>query len=405
MKPIFPLLSLILLSGMAFAQYSSPPLSLLIGNNTAAAAALDGYYNSSYAQNGTANLSIGNFSRLVNLSASVVIVGLSPNIGNISCVSEDIAVVIARGYYESHLLDPYGEDFDHDQCTEIEGQTIARYNNLNITFSFRNTSETVPFDSTFLSLPPSILDALESSSGTENLTINVTGIITFIFQIDNPPQGDCDEHNYTNISGILPISVNQTFLVGGNQKLVFLVRPILREQWFRDNRFDTIVLSQCPLYRAEIRMNGASMKNISIRTFNLTTDEFGFMRMTSNLSDAGGNGWMEDPSAVATPTPLEMENNSFAYAYMFNFSYQGLGDNNLSIAATDSVLDSEEYNDTLRSRMLSYNGLTMENGQPVNGNSRPSASSSEGSLTRLEIGLGLVGLVLILAFLNFWVAR
>ncbi len=183
------------------------------------------------------------------------------------------------------------------------------------------------------------------------------------------------------------------------------MRPILREQWFRDNRFDTIVLSQCPLYRAEIRMNGASVKNISIRTFNLTTDEFGFMRMTSNLSDSNGSGWMEDSSAIATPTPLEMQNNSFAYAYMFNFSYTGLGENNLSITATDSVLDTGEFNDTLMSRMLSYNGLTTENGQPINGNSRPSASFTEGTLTRLEIGLGLVGLVLILAFLNFWVAR
>ncbi|MFH0884756.1 MAG: hypothetical protein V1861_03530 [Candidatus Micrarchaeota archaeon] len=426
MKPIFLLLPLILLSGMASAQYSSPPLDLLLGNNSAAASALDGYYNSSFAQNGSVIFRFDDYSQPAVISASVMLIGLSPEIDNVSCYIPDMDLVLARGHEEGHLtalpsegypdffcdLDWYNNpgrqydwrcDFDGDDCVEFENRTTVVYD-ANVTFSFRNASESVPLSSTSIGIPPSIALLLENASGAENLTINVSGNVTFTYLINDRTFdfGDCAS-NLTTVTGTLPINASATYRVGGSDKLVFLVRPILREQWFRDNRFDTAVLSQCPLYLAQIRLNNGSVSNTTIRTFNITTDEFGFMRMVSNLTN--GSGWSENSSTLATPTPLEMGNNSFAYAYMFNYSYSGLGENNLSLIVTDSVLGQRQYNDTLLSRMLSYGGSNSENGQPMTNNSRPSASFTEGFLTRLELGLGLVGLVLILAFLNFWVAR
>jgi hypothetical protein len=428
MKAILLLLPLILLSGMASAQYSSPPLSLLLGNNSAAASALDGYYNSSFAQNGSIVLRIGTYTQPAAISASVMLIGLSPEIDNVSCYIPDMELVLARGHEEGHLTALPSEgypaffcdagwfnnpgrqyewrcDFDGDDCVEYENRSTVQYN-ANVTFAFRNASESVPLSSTSIAIPPSIASLLENASGGENMTVNISGNVTFTYVINdrNFALGDCSS-NYTTVTGTLPINASASFRVGGSDKFVFLARPVLREQWFRDNRFDTIVLSQCPLYLAQMRLNNGSAANITIRTFNLTTDGFGFMRMTSNLSDANGSGWSEDSSSIASPTPLESGNNSFAYAYTFNYSYSGLGENNLSLVVVDAVLESRQYNETLLSRMLSYGGSNSENGLPITGNSRPSASFDSGSLTRLEIGLGLVGLVLILAFLNFWIAR
>jgi|WetSurMetagenome_2_1015567.scaffolds.fasta_scaffold117976_2 hypothetical protein len=420
------LIFLLLLAGIAYAQYAEPPLAEVMANNTQAAQALDGYYNESYAQNGTITLRFDDYTQSPNISASVIILGLSPQIDNVSCVTDDMALISARGHEEGPLVSipypgypdfscdkawhdsnpslPLRCDFDGDDCSEFVNRTIVAYN-LNATFIFRNDSLSVPLSSTSLEVPPDMLSLLENASGAENLTINISGNVTFIYEVNDQfiDGMDCFS-NYTNFSSSIPINVSRVFTVGGRQKLFFLVAPILREQWFRDNRFDVVILSQCPLYRAEISMNNATVRNISIRTFNITRDFFGFASMSSNKSHPAG--WSEDSVEPVTPTPLEAASNSFAFVYRFNHSYSGLGENNLSLIVRDSVRSFAQYNDTFTSRMLSHGGSTTETGQNASMvPSRPSAGFQTGSLTHLEIGLGLVGLVLILAFLNFWVPR
>jgi len=420
------LLILLLLACMANAQLVSPPIAEVMGNNSAAAAALDGYYNASYAQNGTITLRFGDYTQSPNISASVILVGLSPSIDNVSCVADGMALVSARGYDAGPLVSipyegypdfscdlawhnsnpslPLRCDFDGDDCSEFVNRTIVTYD-LNVTFSFRNESATIPFSSTLITLPPSFSSLLENASGAENLTVNITGNVTFIYEVNDQviDFSTCNA-NYTNFSSKIPISVNSSFVVGGRQKLFFLVAPILREQWFRNNRFDVIALSQCPLYLAEIYMNNATVRNISIRTFNITRDFFGFASMVSNKSSPAG--WSEDSGEPVTPAQLEASNNSFAFVYRFYYGYFGLGKNNLSLIIRDSVRETAQYNETLLSRMISFGGTTTETGQNASlVPSRPSAGFQAGSLTHLELSLGLVGLVLILAFLNFWVPR
>jgi hypothetical protein len=413
---------------MAYAQYAEPPLAQVMANNTQAAQALDGYYNESYAQNGTITLRFDDYTQSPNISASVIIVGLTPQVDNVSCMTEDMALVSARGHDDGPLVSipypgypdfscdkawhdsipppsmPLRCDFDGDDCSEFVNRTIVAYN-LNATFIFRNDSLSVPLSSTSLEVPPDMLSLLENASGAENLTVNISGNVTFIYEVNDQfiDGMDCFS-NYTNFTSSVPINVSRAFTVGGRQKLFFLVAPILREQWFRDNRFDVVILSQCPLYRAEISMNNASARNITIRTFNITRDFFGFASMVSNKSSPAG--WSENSGEPVTPTPLEAFSNPFAFVYRFNHSYSGLGENNLSLIVRDAALSNAQYNETLLSRMLSFGGTTTETGQAISAvPSRPSASFQTGSLTHLEIGLGLVGLVLILAFLNFWVPR
>lgn len=422
------LIFLLLLAGLAHAQYAEPPLAEVLANNTQAAQALDGYYNESFAQNGTITLRFGDYTQSPNISASLIIIGLSPQVDNVSCVVDDMALITARGHAEGPLVSipyegypdfscdkawhdsipppsmPLRCDFDGDDCSEFVNRTIVAYE-LNATFIFRNVSESVQLSSTNLAVPPGVLSLIENASGAENLTINISGNVSFIYEVNDQfiDGMDCFS-NYTNFSSSVPINTSRAFVVGGRQKLFFLVAPILREQWFRDNRFDVIALSQCPLYRAEIYMNNASVRNISIRTFIITRDFFGFASMSSNISSPAG--WSEYSTESITPTPLEAFSNSFAFVYRFNHSYAGLGENNLSLIVRDAVLSNAQYKETLLSRMLSYGGTTTETGQAISlVPSRPSVGFQTGSLTHLEISLGLVGLVLILAFLNFWVPR
>ncbi len=159
----------LLLCGSVFAQYADPPLAQVSGNNTAAAALLEGAYNSSYAQNGTMEVRFGTYSQQLNLSASVEIAGLSPSIDNMSCATEGLSLIIAKGYQQGHLTSLPSEgypqftcdyswfsgnpdmawrcDFDTDSCVEYENRTGVVYG-MNATFSFRNVSATVPVSST-----------------------------------------------------------------------------------------------------------------------------------------------------------------------------------------------------------------------------------------------------------------
>jgi hypothetical protein len=418
------LLFILMLSSLAFAQLAEPPLDSVAGNNSERAAALEGWYNSSYAQNGSLVVHFGDYSQMLNLSASIEIAGLSPTIDNMSCASEGLSLIVARGFEQGHLTSLpssgypdftcdrnfflFGQpdfawrcDFDNDNCVEYENQSSVAYD-MNVTFIFGNESESVPFGSTLIPVPEDTMDRLRSASGMDNLTVVLSGDVVFSYQIDNRSFdfGDCGSNASTAIQRI-PFSLNRTFIIGGEKKLFYLRSPVLREQWFRNGRFDMVVLSQCPLYRAGIYRNGNLSDNISMKEFYVGTDDFGLQYVGSNASE--GAGWSESRN-ITTPTPLEGENDSFAFIYEFNHTYSGLGEDNFSITVEDEAGNSSGYADSLMSRMLSYEGKATESGSPAGiVPARPSAEFHKDDLTPVQIGLGLVAFVIFLAFVNFWV--
>lgn len=415
-------LLILLLIPLAFAQ--QPPLESLMDGNAAAALALDGQYEPGSSLNSTLILRFGDYSQQVNLSASLGIIGLSPSIDNMSCATDGMSAIFLRGAQADALVSLPSEgypdffcdrnyflhmndyawrcDFDGDYCIEYVDGVFPSYD-MNVTFRFRNVSESVPFSSTLIEVPPMILDEIKSASGAENLTIILEGNMTFIYQVDNRSYGygDCSG-NLSNISQGIPVSINRSFSVGGEKKLFFLKAPVLREQWFRNSRFDTIVLSQCPLYSAQIYEDGNISRNITLRNYTLATDAYGIGSLESLLLEP--DGYMEGKN-LSTPVPLEEEGNSFYFAYQFNHSYSALGKKNLSIRVWDSVLHQASFNDSLESRMLSHNGFTETGSPEALYPSRPSALLEPGSLRHVTLGLGLIGIVLILAFVNNWLLK
>ncbi|MDD5171614.1 MAG: hypothetical protein PHF60_01105 [Candidatus ainarchaeum sp.] len=375
------LLILLAISSVLFSQYSDPPLSNVSDYNLDMADSLDGHYNASIAQNSTLTVA----DQIVSVSMSMDIAGVSLLVDNATYPYDDLHLIVARG----HILGDLDGNCSYNSSAIYE---------VNATFAFANVSEIVFMESNVVEIPTGILDSMNSASGNDSMDISLDGEVHFIYHTDNC-SGSSD-----NISVSIPVSINRSFTVCGKGKLFFLAAPALREQWFRNNRFNVAVLSQSPLYEAKIYEGKNITRNFTLRNFSIISNSYGLQEIISNK--ALPDGWIENSSFVVTPIPLEAADHSFAYAYLFGYNYSGLGEHELSLLVKDSFGGSEKYNETLTSVMLSYNGSTTETGSPIDSQpSRKSLPSTQESLVRLDISLGLVAMLLLLAFVNSWLLK
>ena len=415
-------LALMVLGSACFAQYSEPPIAEVMENNTELAPSLDGAYNGSMAVNGTLDLIFGEYSQTQYLNASLDIAGLNLLVDNSTFPAEGLSVLVARGYQMSHLSSmreegypqfacsqswfdqgaqyAYRCDFDDDTCVEYEAGSGALYD-LDAIFSFRGLNETVIANSTLIEVPGSIMEAMRDSSGADDLTIRLEGNVTFFYEINNRSAGfDCGD-NVSFVNESLPISANRSFRVSGENKLFFLRSPVLREQWARNSDFNLIVLSQSPLYRAELYRDGTLARNLTLRSFYVAPAAYGVLEIWSNLS--GAEGFSESGSSISTPIPLERENHSFLYAYELNSSFPPeKGVSGFTMLLTDSFGNNASYSENVTDRMLSYGGAYSEDGGAAGAYTRPSAESARDTLSRVTVAFGLIALVIFLAFFNFW---
>ena len=420
------LILFLLFAGLASAQYADPPLQMVIADNAALAPSLDAAYDPASVFNTTVDLHFGSYHQPADASASIEILGLSPSIDGMSCATPGLAVLVARGSRMDHLTTLSTEgypdfvcdrdwflgsleyawrcDFDTDTCAEYENRTGVEYR-MNATFTYKNISASVPFSSSVIPVPDGVLSALDSASGNDSLTINISGDLIFFYDIDDRSVAvfdDCGD-DLVNMTATLPVSVSRSFQVGGSRKLFFLGAPILREQWARSNTFDPIIMSQCPLYRAEISQNGDVTKTLMLRSFSVSQGRYGVLSIASNSSNTTAGDWSEASSGVANPFQLEKEDDSFLFAYRFTHRYPGLGDNNLSIWVKDAALHEKRFNETITSRMLSVGDAFAEDGSPASSVPvRPSIAPSGGSLAHIEIALGLAAMIMIIVFINSW---
>lgn len=421
-----PILFIILLSSVAFAQ-SAPPIKEVMGNNTLMASSLDNRYNATLADTGTVPLRFAHNTIPLDVSASVEIAGITLLLDNLTYPADGLAILVSRGQRQEHLMSRSAEgypdfacdryffehmtdenawrcDFEPDYCAEFENSSRVLYD-LNATFSFSNRTETVKFNSTLVPVPDSILAEMKNSSGADVLNVSVLGSVLFVYEINDRGFGvsDCGS-NYVSFNASIPVSANRSFQVAGANRLFFLTAPVLGEQWFRNNRFNLIVLSQSPIYHAETSLNGNFLRNFSIRNFSVVAGPGGIQQIVSTLN-VNDSGWSEAKNLTA-PAPLQEQNRSFAFIYEFNTTYEGLGRNNLSISINDSFLGYDQFNMSILSRMLSYAGNITEEGTPARPEtSRSSVAFKSGSISPVQVLLGLVAFLLFLAFLNFWIKK
>jgi hypothetical protein len=414
---------LFLMFSIAFAQ---PPIDNVMDHNNDYAPNLENVYNASLARNGTMSVVFGNISqRNISLSASIQVAGLNLMVDNMTYPHENLSLILARGVDGGHLISKHEDgypdfvcdkewfyggaqyaqrcDFDNDNCAEFENDSFVTYD-TNATFSFMGANETVRTSSNLIEVPSEILDEMEHSSGTDrlNVTIESAAVFTTIFNDRGFGGMDCTSF-YVNVTQNVTIYLNASFPVAGTQKLFFLRAPILNEQWFRNNQFSLILLSQSPLYYAETSLNGNQSRNYTLREFNTTNNSFNLTEIVSSKTIPPG--WSESVN-ITTPIPLSQTDDSYSFIYGFNSTYSGLGKNTLGMLVRDSFMGQGEYETVILSRMLSSNGTKNELGDAIDPEvTRPSAGFQKGELSHVEISLGFLAVIVLLAFVNFWLKK
>ncbi|MFH1685604.1 MAG: hypothetical protein ABH983_04835, partial [Candidatus Micrarchaeota archaeon] len=192
------LIFLLILSSLAFAQ---PQVGNIMDNNTDTAAAFEGLYNESIAKNSSFLVTFGNSSdKNISVSSSIEIVGMNLLLDNMTYPLADLAVITARGYDAGGLrampADGYLDfdctyewlvggaqyawrcDFDLDSCAEIVNRSSVDYD-MNVTFIFKDTNESVSFSSNIVEVPLSVRDAMRNSSGMDYLNVSIDGDVLF----------------------------------------------------------------------------------------------------------------------------------------------------------------------------------------------------------------------------------
>ncbi len=414
---------ILLLFSIAFAQ---PSIENIMDWNGDYATNLENVYNVSFAQNGTMVATFGNSSaRNISLSASVQVAGMNLLMDNLTYPHENLSLILARGedaghlnaFHEDGYTDfvcdkywfygsgqyPHRCDFDGDSCAEFENDSFVNYD-TNATFIFNDVNETVRTSSNVIEVPSEILEEMEHSSGTDLLNVSIVSaaLFTTIFNDRGFAGMDCTSY-YINVTQNVTLYLNASFPVAGKQKLFFQRSPILNEQWFRNNQFNLIIMSQSPLYYAETYLNGNQTKNYTLREFNTTNNSFNLTEIVSNKTIP--EGWSESLN-LTTPIPLSETDDSYSYIYGFNSTYSGLGKNTLGILVIDSFMGEAEYENVILSRMLSYNGTKNELGGEIDPSiTRGSAGFQKGQISNVEIGLGFLAVIVMLAFVNFWLKK
>jgi hypothetical protein len=420
-------LFLMLMLGAAFSQYTTQPQWRDVEHaNNLIASSLNSSYDEAFATDSLVGVLFPPYD--LTISYSVRAIGLTSMVDGSVCPRDGLSLLIARG----SLLDRFtAADVDNDTCTEYENQTIIDYSGVGVDISFRGINGSFPL-STEIQIPDDILSAMRDSSGSDNLSVFIHGNVKVAYQFDNPTRSglDCTD-NFYFVNGSIPISQNFTFKTYGSNHLFFLRAPVLSEQWFRNNKFDVVVLSQDPLSSASVQLNGVPIGNSTMVWFGNATGPYGLLQLktfnqsvanltnttnpanSTNLTNSTNQSlpvplqWSESVSNRSViPSALESQSHPFVFVYEFDTAYAGLGANNLSLMVGDICGGSGSYNGSVLSRMLSYNGNSLENGSPIDANiSRGSVPFNYDVLNRTEISFGLVAVILLLAFINFWALK
>ncbi|NYZ76802.1 hypothetical protein H0O02_00635 [Candidatus Micrarchaeota archaeon] len=426
------LLLLLVFVSLAFSIYDDPPLSAVNAQNRLRATELSDSFNEEEAQVGS--IPIDWYERSLAINASMKIAGMTLLIDNATSAGQGAGVIVEKGGRMGHpaqrsgvgicdkaFFGHYGDssecDFDGDGCAEYEYSGDIFYD-IDIIFVFGGMNETASareesvgvfgqlFDNALantVSVPDGMDKAMENSSGMENLTVILNGTATFVYGVDDRvPAGMSCISRYGVVSQSMHFTENATYPVEGKNKLLFTTAPLLNEQWFRNNRFDNIVLSQSRIYEAGIYRNGELAGNFTLYSFNITTNEFGLSEIVSIPMNDSGNfiGVVN-----VTPVQLQESSNAHAFLYKFSYGYEGMGRNELTLAVKDFFGGGQNITQNITSRQLSYDSNRTETGSAYDAaTARTSASFSIGSLRLIEIGLGMLG-VLIMLLLIYQIKR
>ena len=270
----------LLVIALLYAQYSDPPISSVVSNNAQVASTLSSV---SVSQMNCSVISDppGIASNVVQ-AAAIFPIGAYPSVDNRISIGYIPQVAWAWGEQHSGFYE-WQTSLGGTTCTG-SASFVNRTVYPNILYSFKGSGVVDTTPGVPASIPQGVVSTLALTNGSDNLSITAGGIIILTYDIDKntvvctESTGCTCEYDYI-ASGLknITLSCGSTlkYAVEGGEPLFFLERPILREQWYKNNLFDNAVLSKRRFYKGGISLNGTSAGNFSLRAFNISTDTFG----------------------------------------------------------------------------------------------------------------------------------
>jgi len=410
---IIAALLLVLLSAAGFALYSDPPFSEVAAHNAALAPALNDSYDPSIAAGGTIGMDFYGTDiywapihrhfdfQLINASARLA--AIEPSVDGSISPSTCPVLLFAWGSNATPLA---AKDWEGDDCVEYQNDTSVSRAAL-VTFTFGNTSVQVSTSNDTVPLPQEILEAMEGTNGNDSLSVLLNATFNFTYVIDDrkPSHDEGCSHHLVNYSSVINVLDERNWTVEGNRSLFFLAAPALGEQWFRDNRFDTIILTNSRIYSGNISADGNQTRSFRLLWFNITNDSLGVWQIVSVPAN-DSTGIVAEHLAYNTPTPLDSGNFTYGYAYELNYSYEGLGEHALQDDASGLFGARFVFKRDILSRMLSYSGNMSESGEPADLSvTRKSVPFFQDAMRPVELSIGLAGVLLVVLLTKRIVSR
>lgn len=328
---------------------------------------------------------------------------------------------------------------DADGCTDYYLPALINYSRgASMSFNFRNETRAVvlieydwvdeaegrEMETDAVVGIPFSFEELEAANGTENLTVELQWRYAYFFEVvvsnqyqvcvDNG-QGGQSCHCESSVNEPLRYwdilvtgNASESFIIESGNASFLLVRPVLGEQWYQNDHFDTLVFSRKSIYKAEISMDGNESGYARVYDFSVLEDPMGAWHIFSNSTANFSNASMAAYSLSYWATPVVKENNSFSHLYEINHTYEGWGPHLMLVRATDFFLGEHEYEKEIFDRKISRWGVS-ETGEPAGDPEyyRPGKEAPEEEVLAHKIlppaAIGM--LVLLLALGAFWYYR
>lgn len=385
---------LFLFTPFSFSYYISPPFSIVAANNSAALAGIQASYLNSLVF-GTPSF-IDPFE-----SAGGAIVAAFPSVdGRISAGNQTKILWVWAESHADSVKETNAADGCNDQIDFLSSSVSGT-----MEFKFRNMTRVVAIDASQFEIPvPFSSDELTSMDYRDSLIVSLHANVLLDYEwkvreeVCSGASCYCStvDTETRQFSRVAVSSANMT--VESGTPLFIMVRPILKEQWFMNNKFDSVLLSRRSLYRGSVFINGQEFGNFSFRQFNIADAGYGLRTVISIQNGSFENSSASESVSHSEPYPLEQSQDSFSFAYQVNSSYSGLGLNYLSLEVLDDFGNKFRFVENISSRKLSYNGSRPEDGIPTGAsNLRPSYAPAYGDYELVLAASAVIGLIIFFA--------
>ena len=398
MRFIFLLLSF----SISFAQLSDPPIDNMTFLNSEALSNLQSnYLNQLPKSTPSINSPIE--------AADARLIKLDPSVDNF--ISAEKPPKLIWVWAEKHA-EEVNLAADMESCNDgVNLRFKSMSINPVIEFLFNSNNKMINDSSSFSIDLPFSTEELSITAPYQNITISLSGEFNFLYDrtVLHYQYLPCSEGGaaegcvatcelYSVESDVASFSRQFSsvlnYNVEGGNTLFFLTKPVLREQWYRNNKFNNIVFSNRVFYKAVASFNDENISNTSIYDFDIYNDSLGiFYIKTLNKNNTNStNLLMSEEIDLFSPHTIQQQSYSFSYLYQVNTTYAGVGENNITLRMVDRFLNSFDSKNEINSRMLSLDGATGDGYSQ----SRPSLNPTNNALTNVIVGTGVLGIFLFL---------